>query len=179
MKKDYSYIVSKHSNDIGLTHLEEMTIETDPELSLIVSKPYPLPLKHHKFVKEEIETLLEARLIKKSMTPYAAPIIVVPRKSKPGTPLAETKRLVIDYWELNKQIPRLQTTQAKSKGSLALIKAMKIDNIWSKFKGVHYIAILNIRSGYHHILIHPDFRPKTAFTCPYRKLQWKRVAFSV
>ena len=68
-----------------------MTIETDPELPLVVTKPYPLPLKHHKFMKEEIENLLEVRLIERSMSLYAAPIIVVPRKSKPGAPLAETK----------------------------------------------------------------------------------------
>ena len=46
---------------------------------------------------EEIENLLEARLIDRSMIPYATPIIIVPRQSKPGAPLAETKKLVIDY----------------------------------------------------------------------------------
>ena len=45
------------------------------------------------------------------MSPYAAPIIVVPRKSKLDAPLAETKRLVIDYRDLRKQIPKLQSTQ--------------------------------------------------------------------
>ena len=76
----------------------------DPELPPVASKLHPLPFKHHNFVKEEIENLLEAGLIKRSVSPYAVPIIVVPRKSQPGAPLAETKRLVIDYWELNKQI---------------------------------------------------------------------------
>ena len=101
--------------------MEEITIDTDPNLPPVTSEPYPLPLKHNKFVKEEIENLLEAGLIERSMSPYAAPIIVVPRKSKQGIPLTETKRLVIDFHELNKQIPKVQTTQAKSKGSSALI----------------------------------------------------------
>ena len=87
-----------------------MTIETDPELPPVASKPYPLPSKHHKFIKEETGNLLEAGLIRRSVSPYVTPIIVVPVKSKPGVPLAETKRLVIDYQELNKQIPRVQTT---------------------------------------------------------------------
>ena len=56
------------------------------------------------------------------MSPYATPIIVVPRKSKPGVPLEEMKRLVTDYHKLNKHIPQIQTTQGKSKGSLALIE---------------------------------------------------------
>ena len=46
------------------------------------------------------------------MSPYAAPIIGVPRKSKTGAPLAETKTLVIDYPKLNKQIPEVQNIQA-------------------------------------------------------------------
>ena len=125
LKHDHDDIVSQQSSVIRLTHLEEMTIETDPELPPIMSKPYPLPLKLYKLVKEEIENLLEAGLFERPRSPYAVPIIVVPRKSKPGAPLAETKRLVIDYQELNKQIPRVQMTQAKSKGTLALMKLQR------------------------------------------------------
>ena len=68
--------------------MEEITIDTDTNLPPVKSKLYPLPLKYHKYVKEEIENLLEAGLIERSMSPYAAPIIVVARKSKPGAPLA-------------------------------------------------------------------------------------------
>ena len=87
-----------------------------------MGKPYPLTLKHHGFMKAEIENLLEAGLIERSMSPYASPIIAVPRKSKQEAAPAETKRLVIDYHELNQPIPKVQTTQAKSKCSLALIE---------------------------------------------------------
>ena len=142
LKQDYDDIVSKHRSNIRVTYLEEMTIETDPELPPVACKLYPLPLKHHKFVKEEIENLLEAGLIEISVSPYAAPIIVVSRKCTLGTPLAETKRLVINYRKLNKQIPRVQTTEAKSKGSLALIETTKIDHTWSKLKGEKYFTIL-------------------------------------
>ena len=56
-----------------------------------MNKPYPLPLKDHKFVKRINKNLLEAGLMEGSMSPYVAPIIVFSRKSKPGTLLAETK----------------------------------------------------------------------------------------
>ena len=78
------------------------------------------------------------------MSPYATPIIVVHSKSKPGASLADTKRLVIDYQDLNKPIPRVQMTQVKSKGNLALIKRTKIDHILSKLKGARYFSILDI-----------------------------------
>ena len=91
----------------------------------------------------------------------------------------ETKWLVIDYWKLNKWIPKVQTTQAKFKGRLALIETAKIDHIWWWLWGTKYFSILDIHSAYHHISIHPDSRPKTAFTCPYGKFQWERVAFGM
>ena len=57
----------------------------------MVSKPYCLPLKHYKVVKEEIENLLKAGLIESLMSPYATSIIVITRESKTAAPLAETK----------------------------------------------------------------------------------------
>ena len=101
----------------------------DPELAPVASKPYILSLKHHKFIKKQIENLLEAGIIKRSMSPYATPIIEFARKSKLGAPLAEIKRLVIDYQELNNQSPTVQMTQAKSKDSFALIETAIIDHI--------------------------------------------------
>ena len=59
---------------MGLSHLEEMKIETDPKFPPVTSKPYLLPIKHHKFVKEGTRNLLEAGLIECSISLYAAPV---------------------------------------------------------------------------------------------------------
>ena len=37
LKQDYNDIVGQHSSNRGLTHLEEMTTEMDPELPPVVS----------------------------------------------------------------------------------------------------------------------------------------------
>ena len=63
LKQNYDDVVNKHNSDIGLNHREKMTIETNPEILPVVSKPDPLPSKHHKIAKEETEYLLEATLI--------------------------------------------------------------------------------------------------------------------
>ena len=60
-----------------------------------------------------------------------------------------------------------------------LIGTANIDHIWAKLKGAQYFLSLDIRAGYHHISIHPDLRPKTAFICPYGKIQWKHVCYSI
>ena len=80
LQQNYDDIVRRHSYDIRLSILEEMTIDKDLNLPHIVTKPYSLPLKQHKFVEQEIKNLLEAGLIERSMSPYMAPIIIVPRK---------------------------------------------------------------------------------------------------
>ena len=59
---DFDDIMSHSSTDIGLVTLEEVLIETPPDALPIASKPYPLALKHHQFVKEELQKLLQAGL---------------------------------------------------------------------------------------------------------------------
>ena len=83
-----------------------MRIEMGLELPPVASKPYPLPLKHHKFVKEEIEKLLQAGLIECLVSPYTTPVTVVSRKCKPGTPLTEAKWVVIDYRDWLNKYPK-------------------------------------------------------------------------
>ena len=118
--------MSKNSKDISLTHLEEMVLHTQPIALPVASKPYDLPLKHHIFIKEDLTNLLEADLIERSLNLYAAPIIVVPHKAPPGSSLTETERLVIDYCELNKQLPKVQTAQVNLKVALQSSKQPRL-----------------------------------------------------
>ena len=94
----YPKVFSKGNEDIGRTQLVTMDIDTgdSPPIS---SRPYTLALKHHRWVQEEIETLERAGVITKSMSPWASPIVVVPKKSQPGEP--PKKRLCIDFRKIN------------------------------------------------------------------------------
>ena len=77
-----------------------MTIESNPELPPVASKSYPLPLIINTYIinfKGGNYKFAIGQINQKKMCPCDTPIIVVPRKSKPGAPLAETKKLVIDY----------------------------------------------------------------------------------
>ena len=84
----YPKVFSKGKEDIGRTQLVTMDINMgdSPPVS---SRPYTLALKHHRWVQEEIETLERAGIITKSMSPWASPIVVVPKKSQPGEPPQE------------------------------------------------------------------------------------------
>ena len=85
---------AKDEMTIGTTPFTQMSINTgdsDP----VSQKPYPIAMKHYNWVKEEIDKLLEAGVIRNSHSSWSAPIIVVP-KGDGG------KHLVIDYRALNK-----------------------------------------------------------------------------
>ena len=76
-------VFSKGNEDMGQTQLVTMDIDMgdSPPVS---SRPYTLALTHHRWVQEEIETLKRAGVITKSMSPWASPIVVVPKKSQLG-----------------------------------------------------------------------------------------------
>ena len=86
--KKYDDIISKNSGDIGKIILVKMEIDTG-NYPPIASKPYTLPLKHYEWVKREIETLERAGIIERSISPWASPVVVVPKKSAPGEPPPE------------------------------------------------------------------------------------------
>ena len=81
--EEYGEAFSKNNEDIGRTKLVKMDIDTgdSPPVS---SRPYTLPLKHYEWVQREIESLERAGVITKSMSKFASPIVVVPRKSTRG-----------------------------------------------------------------------------------------------
>ena len=71
------------NEDIGRTNLITMDIDTG-DSPPSVKKPYTLPLKHYDWVKQEIKSLERAGIITRSVSPWASPIVVIPKKSAPG-----------------------------------------------------------------------------------------------
>ena len=84
---------AEDERQIGTTPLIKMSIDTG-DACHIAKKPYTLALKHYVWVKEEIDNLLEAGVIRESHSSWSAPIVVVP-KGNGG------KRLCLDYRALN------------------------------------------------------------------------------
>ena len=91
---EFSDIFSMDSSDIGKMPLLEVEIDTGDSLP-ITQKPYTLPLKHTKWVQRELEILEKARVIVRSVSPWASPIVVVPKRTAPGEP--PKQRLCVDY----------------------------------------------------------------------------------
>ena len=91
--EEYGETFSKHNEEIDRTKLVKMDIDTGDSPS-VSSRPYTLPLKHYEWVQREIESLEWAGVIKKSMSNWASPIVIVPKKSAPGEPWREDYALI-------------------------------------------------------------------------------------
>ena len=113
--REFNDIFSVHSGDIGKTPFLEVDIDTGDSLP-ITQKPYTLPLKHTEWVQRELEILEKAGVIVRSVSPWASPIVVVPKRTAPGEP--PKWRLCVNYRALNSLLPPVKKAFSKAKGIL-------------------------------------------------------------
>ena len=156
---EYESQIAKDETSIGTTPLTSMKIDTDNS-DPISQKPYPIAMKHYQWVKNEIEKLLEAKVIHSSRSSWSAPIIVVP-KGDGG------KCLIIDYRALNKVTRKFTWPMPK------------VEDIFSKLNGATYFTTLDLWAGYHHIPLDNLSIPKTAFNLPFGKYKYVKVIFGL
>ena len=126
--KEFKDIFLVDSSDIRKTPLIEMEIDMG-DSPPITWKPYTLPLKHAKWVQKELEILEKAGVIVRSVSPWASPIVVVPKRTAPGEP--PKRRLCVDYRAINSLLPPMKKAFSKAKGILTLVPLPKIDEIYA------------------------------------------------
>ena len=155
--RTFKHQFAKDEMTIGTTPLTQMSINTgdsDP----VSQKPYPFAMTHYNWIKEEIDKLLEAGVIRNSHSSWLALIIVVP-KGDGG------KHLVIDYRALNKITRKFVWPMPK------------VEDIFSQLNSAKYFSTLDLRAGYHNIGLTTESIPKTAFTSPFGKYEYVKVPF--
>ena len=159
------------SSDIGKTPLVEMEIDTG-DSPPITQKPYTLPLKHAEWVQKELEILEKAGVLVRSVSPWASPIVVVPKRTAPGEP--PKRRLCVDYQAINSLLPPVKKAFPKAKGISTFVPLPKIDEIYAHLKDSKIYSTFDMRSGYYHMVLSDESRPKSAFVSAYGKWEFKR-----
>lgn len=138
------------------------TIDNDP----VYSRPYPYPMGLSNFVHKEIEDLLRNGIIKPSRSPYNNPLWVVDKKGvdELGN---KKKRLVIDFRKLNDK-----TIDDK-------YPIPDITVILSNLGRGKFFTTLDLKSGFHQILLSEKDREKTAFSINNGKFELCRLGFGL
>ena len=173
--EEYGEAFSKNNEDIDRTKLVKMDIDTG-DSPPVNSRPYTLPLKHYEWLQREIESLERAGVIRKSMSKWANPIVIVPKKSAPGEP--PKRRLCVNFRNVNDLQQEVITT-GKTKGQISIHPLPKIDEMNVKLKGAKVFSTIDLRSGYHHIALGKSSRAKTAFVTPFGKYEFLMVLFGL
>ena len=173
---EFKDIFSVDSGDIGKTPLVEMEIDTG-DSPPVTQKPYTLPLKHAEWVQKELEILEKAGVIVRSVSPWASPIVVVPKRTAPGEP--PKRRLCVDYRAINSLLPPVKKAFSKAKGISTLVPLPKIDEIYARLKDSKIYSTFDMRSGYYHMVLSEESRPKSAFVSAYGKWEFKRCPFGL
>ena len=116
-----------------------------------------------KGIRNSIE---RAGVIVRSISPWASPIVVVPKKTEPGEP--PRRRLCVDYRVINSLLPEVQKAHSKAKGVLTLVPLPQIDHIYARLRGSQIFSTFDLRSGYHHYLQRPE--PNLLLSHPWTNL---------
>ena len=148
---------AEDERQIGITLLTEMTIDTGDHPP-ITKKPITLALKHDEWMKEEIDKLLEAVVIRENHSSWSAPIVVVP-KDDGG------KRLCVDFRALHK-ITRTYVWPLH-----------RVEDISTNLGKAKFYSTLDLRSGYNHIALDKGSIKKTAFVATFGKYEYIKVPF--
>ena len=157
--KENHDVFAADEREIGTTPLIKMSIDTGNHPP-IAKKLYALALKHFHWIKEEIDKLPEAGVIRESHSSWSAPIVVVP-KGDGG------KRLCVDFRALN-SITRTYVWPMP-----------RVEDIFAKLGKAKFFTTLDLRSGYHHIALDEEAIKKTALVTPLGKYECLKAPFGL
>eukprot|EP00854_Cymbomonas_tetramitiformis_P034077 gene34077-biopygen10480 len=106
-------------------------------------------------LRERLDELLSKGYIRPSSSPFAAPVLMVP---KPGKP--EVLRMVCDYRSIN-------NLTVKDKYPLP-----DIQQLFDSMHGAKYFSSFDAVDGFWQMAMAPEDIEKTAFTSPHGSYEW-------
>ena len=124
------------------------------------SRPYRVPDRLKEGVRSEVEELVELGIVVPSTSPWASPVVPVPKKDG-------TVRVCIDYRKLNEVTvadPYYMTT---------------MDEIVERIGASKVMSKLDLAKGFYQVEVDPRSRKKTAFICPFGKFEFTRMPFGL
>ena len=183
-------IFSKDQYDIDTSTHRPVEIPT--EGPPCISAPYTIPLKFRPWADNTINRLLEAGMIQQTMSIWASPVIIIPKKvlkvpKDPGTPLPVTAklRLVCDYRILNKKLPADFWSYDKdgwridNQGINTSYPLPRIDEMLALIRGHKFLMTLDCTGGFHGLRLSSDTAKKSTFITHLGKFEWKVAQFGL
>ena len=140
----YQHLFATKMTDLVQTNLYEHKINLIPNHKPIYVRPYRRSAYEEQIIKEQIEQMIEAKLLQPSVSPFSSPLLLV--KKPDGS-----HRIVSDFRALNKITVR----------DVYLLP--RTSTVLNELGGHKYFSTLDLFSGYFQIPLDPESRKYTSF----------------
>lgn len=152
-------------NYVDTHKIEEFPHDYEMKLRLTSDMPISFPPRRLSYsdkleVDKMVAELLDQGFIRPSNSPYAFPIVVVPKKTG-------ERRMCVDYRPLNK-------VTLRDNYPLPLI-----DDCLERMENKNYFSLLDLKSGFHQIRMSVDSIPLTSFVTPSGQYEYLRMPFGL
>ena len=157
--RSFQHLFVKEFMDLPGTDVVKHKIElNDPTPAY--SKPYRIPFSQQETVKKEIDKMINEGIIEPSNSPWASPIVLIPKKDG-------SIRFCVDYRKLNQ------------KTKLNRWPLPHIQDCLSLFQGAQWFSVLDLFSGYWQIKMEENSKEFTTFICQFGTFQFKVMPFGL
>ena len=126
----------------------DFTIELVPGVVPVSKAPYRMNTPESVELKLKLQELIDKEYIRPSVSPWGAPVLFVKKKD-------DTLRLCVDYRQLNKMT-------IKNRYPLP-----HIEKLFDQVQGAPVFSKIDLRSGYHQVIIKDEDVHKIAFMIRY------------
>lgn len=156
---EYQDVCAKSQTDIGRTNILKHKILTG-DRPPISQAPYRMNPQKRDFLREEIVNMEKSGIVRKSVSPWASPVVIVDKKDG-------SYRICIDYRKLNK------ITKADA------FPLPRIDDLLESFGGAQWFSTLDLASGYWQVEMNEKDVEKTAFVTPFGLYEFLVMPFGL
>lgn len=128
------------------------------DVTAVRKKPYGMSYEKKKWLKAELQSLLEYRIIRPSVSTFASPITMVLKDDG-------TYRLCTDYRLVNRQT------------DLFPYPMPRIDDIINETGGCSWFSRVDLCKGYWQVPLQEEYKHFTAFVTPFGTYEYNRLPF--
>ena len=156
---NYSDVFALANSELGCTDIVCHSIDTGDSRP-IKQRPYRTPIIHRETISRMIDEMEEQGVVQPSISPWASPVVLVPKKDG-------SQRFCVDYRRLNALTKR------------DVYRLPRIDDILDTAGGAKYFSTLDLASGYWQVELDQSAREKSAFTTHRGLFEFTRMPFGL
>ncbi len=146
--------------DLETCIVQKLEISIKPNTTPIYLPPYRKSSAEREIIKQEVQKMLDAKVIEPCMSAWSSPCIMIPKKNG-------KKRFCVDYRQLNAvTIPTYWPIP-------------HIDDLLAELAGSKYFSTLDLASGYWQIGIEESSKDMTAFSTQDGHWRFNKLPFGV